>query len=70
MAPPIPQVPLSALQHEINTLPSGKPRRPPVNLADCALKEMVQYKCNSERPKQKGLRPIIVCEPVVRLFRE
>lgn len=69
MAPPISTIPVSDLEASINTLPSGKPRNPPVKLSDCALKEMLQYKCNLELPKRKGDAPSIVCEPLVHLLR-
>ncbi|KAF1948971.1 hypothetical protein CC80DRAFT_497820 [Byssothecium circinans] len=70
MAPPLPLIPPSALEAELNTLPSGKPRRPPLVLTDCALKELVQYKCNIDKPVTRGARPVIYCEPVVRLIRQ
>jgi len=70
MSPPIPTIPLSTLESQLNTLPSGKPRKPPVSLADCALKELTQYKCNIAEVFEKGKEPLIVCEPVVRLFRQ
>lgn len=73
MAPSTPIHPLSALETQINVLPSGKPRRPPINLNDCALKELIQYKCNIVEPQAKdGKRQmgVIVCEPVVRLLRQ
>jgi inner membrane protease subunit SOM1 len=70
MAPPTPIYALSALESQINVLPNGKARKPPVRLADCALKELVQYKCNVEKPSKKGQKPAIICEPVVRLLRQ
>lgn len=70
MPPPIPVYPLSALESQINVLPNGKARKPPVKLEDCALKEMVQYKCNVKMPLEKDRSPEIVCEPVVRLLRQ
>lgn len=70
MAPPTPVYPVSALPTEINTLANGKPRKPPItDLKECPLKEMVQYKCNISKPKSKGAQPVIICEPVVRMFR-
>ncbi|KAL6709361.1 hypothetical protein ACN47E_001768 [Coniothyrium glycines] len=69
MAPPTPTYPLSALESQLNTLPSGKPRSPPLVLSDCALKELVQYKCNIQPAKDKRGQPSILCEPVVRLLR-
>lgn len=69
MAPATPIYPLSALESEINVLPNGKPRKPPVRLGDCALKELVQYKCNIEL-SEKTRKPNVVCEPVVRLLRQ
>jgi len=70
MAPPISTIPVTDLEASINTLPSGKRRNPPVNLSDCALKELVQYKCNVEAPKKKGVVPQIICEPLVHLLRK
>ncbi|KAF1360856.1 hypothetical protein EJ07DRAFT_114506 [Lizonia empirigonia] len=69
MAPATPIYPLGALESEINVLPNGKPRKPPVRLGDCALKELVQYKCNIELSEKTG-KPNVVCEPVVRLLRQ
>lgn len=74
MAPPTPTIPLSQLEDSLATTAKGKPRTPPLDLASCPLKELVQYKCNAEAPpvdskgKKKG-PPLVVCEPVVRLFR-
>jgi hypothetical protein len=68
MAPATPIYPLSALESQINVLPNGKPRKPPVRLDQCALKELVQYKCNIE-VSEKTRKPNVICEPVVRLLR-
>ncbi|KAF2024954.1 hypothetical protein EK21DRAFT_77548 [Setomelanomma holmii] len=70
MPPPIPTHHLSDLETQINILPNGKPRKPPVNLLDCPLKELVQFKCNMSVPQRKGQMPTIICEPVVRLLRQ
>lgn len=72
MPPPLPVHPLDALEAQVNVLPNGKGRKPPIKLSDCALKELVQYKCNIEVPGTKGKRkdPTIVCEPFVRLLRQ
>lgn len=70
MPPPLPVYPLSALESQINVLPNGKARKPPVKLEDCALKELVQYKCNVQLSKEKGADPEIICEPIVRLLRQ
>lgn len=40
-----------------------------MRLGDCALKELVQYKCNVELSEKTG-KPDIICEPVVRLLRQ
>jgi inner membrane protease subunit SOM1 len=70
MSPPTTTFPLSDLSSQINVLPSGKPRHPPINLEkDCVLKELVQYKCNLEGTDKKG-GPDIICQPVVRLLRQ
>jgi inner membrane protease subunit SOM1 len=70
MPPPVTVYPLSDLESQIKTLPNGKARKPPVNLRDCPLKEMLQYKCNISISEIKGVQPTIVCEPVVRLLRQ
>ena len=69
MAPAAPIYTLSALETQINVLSNGKPRKPPVRLGDCALKELVQYKCNIE-VSEKTRKPNVICEPVVRLLRQ
>ncbi|KAH6633677.1 mitochondrial export protein Som1 [Boeremia exigua] len=69
MAPATPIHALSALESQINVLANGRPRKPPVRLHDCALKELVQYKCNVEVSEKTG-KPNIVCEQVVRLLRQ
>lgn len=64
--------PLAQLETQANVLPNGKARKPRVSLSsDCALKELVQYKCNvkSSAKKENAAPPRIVCEPVVRLLR-
>jgi hypothetical protein len=70
MSPPVVTHHLSDLESQINTLPNGKARKPPVNLLECPLRELVQYKCNVSVPKHKGEEVTIVCEPVVRLLRQ
>lgn len=69
MAPPICAIPVSELEAQVNTLPSGKARNPPITLGDCALSEFVQYKCNLQKGKDLGKEATIVCEPVVRMLR-
>lgn len=70
MAPAIPIVHVSELEQKVNQLPHGKTRKPHIQLAQCDRKEMVQYKCNVQRPKAKGEQPTIICEPVVRFYRQ
>jgi hypothetical protein len=69
MAPPISTISVSELETSINALPSGKRRNPPVNLSDCALKELVQYKCNLGSQKKKDAAQSVICEPLVHLLR-
>ncbi|RMZ66454.1 Mitochondrial export Som1 [Pyrenophora seminiperda CCB06] len=69
MAPPANMIHASELEAAINVLSTGKPRKPPIKLSDCELKELVQFKCNVTKPKNKNERPFIVCEPVVRMLR-
>jgi inner membrane protease subunit SOM1 len=70
MSPPLPVLSLSDLEAQINTRPNGKPRKPAVKLSDCALKELVQYKCNLSFQRDENKKPIVVCQPFVRLLRQ
>jgi inner membrane protease subunit SOM1 len=71
MSPPLPVHLLSVLETQINTLPNGKSRKPPIRLSDCPLKELVQYKCNlAFSETDNKAQPSILCEPVVRLLRQ
>jgi inner membrane protease subunit SOM1 len=70
MSPPLPVISLSALESQINVLPNGKARKPPVKLSDCSLKEMVQYKCNVSVKNGDKSTAVVVCQPFVRLLRQ
>lgn len=60
----------SELSERVNQLPSGKARKPQIkDLKECALKEMIQYNCELNGPKQDPASKV-VCEPVLRLFRK
>ncbi|KAF2729178.1 hypothetical protein EJ04DRAFT_568854 [Polyplosphaeria fusca] len=75
MAPLIPTFHVSELEAKVNELPHGKTRSPPVHLAACPLKELVQYRCNVQAvgggaPSTNGKgENEVVCEPVVRFYR-
>jgi hypothetical protein len=70
MAPTIPTFHVSSLPVQTNTLANGKARKNPVDLeTDCALKQMVQYKCNVAKAEKTGGKPTILCKPVVRFYR-
>lgn len=73
MAPDTRPFPVSALPDRTNLTsknfgPEKRRKGPPVELAECALLEMVQYSCNppDEEVPPRGL---IRCKPLVRLFR-
>lgn len=54
----------------INKLPSGQTRKPPISdLKECELKELIQYNCDLNGPKE-NLESRVRCEPVLRLFRQ
>ncbi|PIB03110.1 hypothetical protein CB0940_11722 [Cercospora beticola] len=59
----------SELESRLNTLPSGKARKPPIQelKKDCELKELLQYNCEPEGEKGKQR---VVCRPVLRLLRQ
>lgn len=69
MAPLVEAFPPSRLEQHIQYTPSGRRRKPPINLKDCELKEMVQYFCDLDGPNEDP-RSKVVCEPVLRMFRK
>ncbi|CAK3757528.1 mitochondrial export Som1 [Lecanosticta acicola] len=71
MAPLVESFTPAELASRINKLPSGKARKPAVaDLAkDCELKELIQYNCDLNGPREDP-RSKVVCEPVLRLFRQ
>jgi hypothetical protein len=56
MAPPghpgpaLQTAPVAELEARANRRPNGKPRVPPVRLADCELLQLIQYHCDVEDP--------------------
>lgn len=69
MAPMVETFPPARLQQHAQYLPNGKARKPSVELKDCELKELIQYECELRGPRESP-RSKIVCEPVLRLFRQ
>lgn len=69
MAPLVESFPPSQLTERINLKPNGKPQKPPIDLEKCDLKEMIQYFCDLDGPKEDP-RSKVVCSPVLRYFRK
>ncbi|KAL9532988.1 hypothetical protein SMMN14_03758 [Sphaerulina musiva] len=70
MAPILEAFHASELQSRINTLPTGKAHKSPVkDLKECTLKELLQYNCDLDGPKDDP-KSKVVCKPVLRLFRQ
>lgn len=71
MGPTVETFHASELQSRINTLPTGKARKPPVKdlKKDCTLKELMQYNCDLDGPKEDP-KSKVVCKGVLRLFRQ
>ncbi|MCJ1259274.1 hypothetical protein MMC24_007110 [Lignoscripta atroalba] len=69
MTPPVELFPTWELEHRVQGTAQGKRRKPPVKLEECTLGEMVQYNCYPETGGRESSKPIIKCEPIVRLFR-
>lgn len=69
MAPLVERFHPARLEEHVRYKPNGKIRKPPVDLKQCELKELIQYHCNLEGPKHDK-RSKVVCEPVLRLFRK
>lgn len=68
MAPLVEAFHASDLTDYLKRKPNGKMRKPPVDLKTCELKELIQYNCNVDNPRNQNSR--VVCEPVLRLFRQ
>ena len=69
MAPPVEAFPVSELENRINVQLNGRRRKGgDIDLRKCELLELVQYECGLKET-EKDRRPIIHCEPVVKLFR-
>lgn len=68
MAPLVEAFPPWQLEARVQRLPDGRRRKQPVDLRDCKLMEMVQYSCHLNGPQQDP-RSVVICEPIVRLFR-
>lgn len=72
MAPLVPVFSAQTLPDRVNTVHRNfqekRRKGPDIDLKQCPLFEMLQYSCNppGEEPPQPG---VIVCKPVVRLFR-
>ena len=67
MAPPIEEFPPAQLEQRLQYTTNGKLRKSPVELEKCKLMEMVQYMC--EVSNRNDPNAVVVCQPVVRLFR-
>lgn len=63
MPPPENAFSASELPERIQVRTSGKRRKQPISLEDCALKQLTQYNCEVDKNRE------IVCWPIVRLFR-
>ncbi|KAK4539639.1 hypothetical protein LTR36_010465 [Oleoguttula mirabilis] len=69
MAPLVEAFHPARLQQHVQYHPNGKARKPPVDLKQCELKELIQYECDLRGPKENP-RSRVVCEPLLRLFRQ
>lgn len=71
MAPPVESFPASELEHRIQIKTNGRRRKgPAIQLKDCELFEMVQYSCGLDKdPRVSAKDAIIICKPIVKLFR-
>jgi hypothetical protein len=69
MAPMIEAFHATELAERVKYKPDGQFHKPRVDLKDCALKELIQYDCQLQGPKNSPSSKV-VCEPVLRLFRK
>ena len=68
MAPVVESFPVSELATRAQYIANGKRRKPPVDLKDCELKEMLAFNCDLNGP-QSDVRSRIKCESIMRTFR-
>lgn len=69
MAPLVESFGASQLSNRVQYVANGKRRKPPVDLKDCELKELLQYHCDLNGPKNDP-KSVVICDPVLRLFRK
>ena len=69
MAPLVECFPTSQIETRAQYVANGKRRKPPVDLKDCELKELIQYKCDLNGPYSDP-KSKISCEGIQRLFRK
>ncbi|KAJ5884757.1 hypothetical protein N7495_009267 [Penicillium taxi] len=72
MAPLVPVFSVETLPDHVNTVQRNfvekRRKGDQINLKECPLFEMVQYSCNP--PNKPGPEAgVVLCDPVVRLFR-
>lgn len=68
MAPPIEAFSPSELTKRIQITTADRQRKPPIDLKKCQLREMLQYNCDLDGPRENKNSKVI-CEPVLRMFR-
>lgn len=69
MAPPVESFHPRSLEERIRYLPNGRRRKTSAALGDCQLHEMIQYECEL-RGSRRDPKARVVCEPILRLFRQ
>jgi inner membrane protease subunit SOM1 len=69
MAPSVEAFPPSQLATRVQYVSNGRKRKQPVDIKDCELKELLQYKCDLNGPVNDR-RSKVECEPIMRLFRK
>lgn len=69
MAPHVEAFQASRLEHEIQYRTNGRLHKTPVDLKQCALKELIQYETVLGGP-QSDPKTKVLCQPVLRLFRQ
>ncbi|KAK5007257.1 hypothetical protein LTR39_005453, partial [Cryomyces antarcticus] len=68
MAPNVEAFPPSELEDRLQIRANGKRQKPPVELKDCALRELSQYECRMLGPNWDP-GSAVECREFVRFFR-
>lgn len=71
MAPPVESFPVSQLEQRVQITADGRRRKgPAIELKNCELLEMAQYRCGLDQGSELNVKgAMIICKEFARVFR-